>query len=85
MAAAKAISELAKEPVPPEVKVAIPGREFKYGRDYVVPTPFDPRLMERVAIAVAQAAATSGVARDPIKNYQKYKRQLNAIRNGNNW
>ena len=63
MAAAKAIAALAKEPVPAEVKKAIPGRSFVYGRDYVVPTPFDPRLMERVSVAVAQAAEKSGVAK----------------------
>lgn len=66
MAAAQAIANLAKEPVPDSVRIAIPGREFNYGRDYVVPTPFDPRLMERVACAVAEAAAESGVAKNPI-------------------
>ena len=70
MAAAKAIAALAKEPVPAEVKKAIPGREFIYGREYVVPTPFDPRLMERVACAVAQAAEKSGVAKQPIQDYE---------------
>lgn len=66
MAAAKAIAELAKEPVPDVVKKAIPGREFKFGPQYIVPTPFDPRLMERVACAVAKAAEESGVAKTPI-------------------
>lgn len=73
MAAAKAISELAKEPVPDEVRRAIPGREFKYGPEYVVPTPFDPRLIERVACSVAAAAQKSGVAKKPIMDYEKYK------------
>lgn len=73
MAASKAIAALAKEPVPPEVKKAIPGREFVYGPEYVVPTPFDPRLMERVACAVAQAAEKSGVAKQPIQDYEEYK------------
>ena len=84
MAAAKAIASLAKEPVPPEVKKAIPGREFIYGREYVVPTPFDPRLMERVACSVAKAAETSGVAKYPIKDYDQYKKELAAIRAANN-
>ena len=84
MAAAKAIAALAKEPVPEEVKKATPGREFVYGRDYVVPTPFDPRLMERVACSVAQAAEESGVAKKPIKDYEKYKQTLREIREANN-
>ena len=79
MAAAKAIAALAKEPVPPEVKKAIPGREFVYGPEYVVPTPFDSRLMERVAVAVAQAAEKSGVAKYPIQDYEKYKQRLQNI------
>jgi malate dehydrogenase (oxaloacetate-decarboxylating)(NADP+) len=57
MAAAKAIAALAREEVPDAVRKAIPGREFVFGREYIVPTPFDPRLMERVACAVVQAAA----------------------------
>merc|ERR1719498_2283758 len=67
MAAAQAIAALAKEEVPDVVKKAIPGREFVFGREYVVPTPFDPRLMERVACSVAAAAAKSGVARTPVQ------------------
>ena len=82
MAASKAIAALAKEPVPDEVKKAIPGRDFIFGPDYIVPTPFDPRLMERVAVAVAQAATASGVAKQPIQNYQKYKQTLELIRTG---
>lgn len=78
MAAAKAISSLAKEEVPDVVKKAIPGREFVFGREYVVPTPFDPRLMEKIAPAVAQAAADTGVARNPITDYNAYKQSLKA-------
>jgi len=76
MAAAKAIAALAKEEVPEVVKKAMPGREFIFGRDYVVPTPFDPRLMERIAVSVAEAAAESGVAKTPIKDYEVYKQLL---------
>lgn len=79
MAAAQAIAGLAKEEVPDEVRKAIPGREFKFGREYVVPTPFDPRLMERIACAVADAAAKSGVARTPIDDFETYKRQLKEL------
>ena len=63
MAAALALAELAREPVPEEVKKAMGGKDLKYGRGYVVPTPFDPRLMDRIAPAVAKAAADSGVAK----------------------
>lgn len=81
MAAAKAIAALAKEEVPDVVKKAIPGREFVFGRDYVVPTPFDPRLMERIAVSVAEAAAKTGVARAPIEDYEAYKQTLKNILN----
>ena len=70
---------MAKEDVPDEVRKAVPGREFKFGREYVVPTPFDPRLMERIACAVADAAAKSGVARTPIDDFETYKRQLKEL------
>lgn len=79
MAAAQAIAALAKEEVPDAVKKAIPGREFVFGRDYVVPTPFDPRLMERIAVSVAEAAAKTGVARTPIEDYEAYKQNLKNI------
>ena len=79
MAAAQAIAALAKEEVPDAVKKAIPGREFVFGRDYVVPTPFDPRLMERIACAVAEAASKTGVARNPIQDYEAYKQSLKGL------
>ena len=53
MAAAKALAELAHEPVPDEVKKAIPGRSFDFGREYVIPTPFDPRLLCKMATSIA--------------------------------
>ena len=76
MAAADAIAALAKEPVPEVVKKAIPGREFVFGREYVVPTPFDPRLMERIACSVAAAAEKTGVARTPVQDCEAYKMSL---------
>ena len=60
MAAAKALAKLTREPVPEEVKQAFPGRAFEFGRDYVIPTPFDPRLIEEIPAAVALAAMESG-------------------------
>jgi malate dehydrogenase (oxaloacetate-decarboxylating)(NADP+) len=76
MAASKALANLAKEPVPDSVKKAIPGRDFTFGREYVIPTPFDPRLIEVLPVAVAKAAAESGVAKCPIDDYEAYKVEL---------
>ena len=76
MAAALALAELAREPVPQEVKDAIPGRDFTFGRDYVIPTPFDPRLIERIPVAVAKAAADSGIAKKPIADLAAYGQRL---------
>ena len=83
MAAAKAIAALAKEEVPDSVKKAIPGREFVFGREYVVPTPFDPRLIEVVSVAVAKAAEESGVAKMPITDYEAYREQLRTLLQNN--
>ena len=76
IAAAKALASIAKLPVPDEVRQAMPGRDFTFGRDYVIPTPFDPRLIEIIPIAVAKAAAESGIAKNPIQNYDEYREQL---------
>ncbi|MBA4781574.1 malic enzyme-like NAD(P)-binding protein, partial [Blastomonas sp.] len=66
IAAAKAIAELAREQVPEEVAAAYGGATQKFGVDYIIPAPFDPRLMERVSAAVAQAAMDTGVAQKRI-------------------
>jgi len=79
MAASIAIAKLAHEPVPESVSKAMDGRTFEYGREYIVPTPFDPRLIERIACAVAQAAADSGVAKKPITDFEEYKKRLAAV------
>ncbi|MFN7451372.1 MAG: NADP-dependent malic enzyme [Alphaproteobacteria bacterium] len=79
IAAAEAIAKLARDEVPEEVLAAYAGREaMKYGPDYIIPTPFDPRLITTVPVAVAQAAMDSGVARKPIKDFGEYARQLQA-------
>ena len=77
MAAAKAIAALAKEPVPAEV-VATYG-ELSFGTEYLIPTPFDPRLIERVSAAVAKAAMDSGVATRPITDWQAYAEQVKKL------
>ena len=78
IAAAEALAELAREPVPEEVAAAYGGRSHSFGRDYIIPAPFDPRLMETVSSAVAQAAVDSGVAQKPIANMEAYRQQLRA-------
>jgi malate dehydrogenase (oxaloacetate-decarboxylating)(NADP+) len=78
IAAAEALAELAREPVPEEVAAAYGGRSQSFGRDYIIPAPFDPRLMEVVASAVAEAAVQSGVAQKPIANMEAYREELRA-------
>ncbi|WP_022673302.1 NADP-dependent malic enzyme [Novosphingopyxis baekryungensis] len=78
IAAAHAIAALARERVPEEVADAYGGTAHKFGREYIIPAPFDPRLMEVVASAVAQAAIDSGVAQKPIDDMDAYRRSLRA-------
>ncbi len=76
IAAAKAIAQLAREPVPEEVAAAYGGNQMQFGNDYIIPAPFDPRLMEVVSAAVAQAAMDSGVAQKPIEDMAAYRHSL---------
>jgi len=78
IAAANAIAMLAREDVPDEVNNAYSGQPLKFGRDYIIPAPFDPRLISAITSAVAQAAMDTGVARKPIKDMQAYKNELSA-------
>jgi len=78
IAAAEALAELAREPVPEEVAAAYGGRHQSFGPDYIIPAPFDPRLMEVVASAVAEAAVRTGVAQKPIEDLDAYRQQLRA-------
>lgn len=76
VAAAKALAELAKEDVPDEVAAAYHGRHLQFGSEYIIPTPFDPRLISHVPPYVAQAAMDTGVARRPILDMPAYKERL---------
>ncbi len=76
LAASRALAELAQEPVPEEVNIAFHIQNLKFGKDYIIPKPTDPRLIERVAPAVAKAAMETGVARNPIKDWGKYREEL---------
>ena len=75
MAAAKALAELAKQSVPDEVRSAY-GRDFSFGKEYIVPKPFDKRVIEWEAVAVAKAACEEGLARKPISDWESYKKSL---------
>jgi len=77
IAAATAIAELAREPVPEEVAAAY-GQNHQFGLDYIIPAPFDPRLMEVVSSAVAKAAMDTGVAQKPIADFDAYRHALKA-------
>ncbi|WP_439632608.1 NADP-dependent malic enzyme [Glycocaulis sp.] len=76
VAAARALAELAREDVPDEVAAAYHGSRPSFGRDYIIPAPFDPRLISHVPPYVAQAAMASGVARRPIADMEAYKATL---------
>ncbi|MEJ6789586.1 NADP-dependent malic enzyme [Brevundimonas sp. BR2-1] len=76
VACAQALAALAREDVPDEVAAAYRGRKLKFGRDYIIPTPFDPRLIWYIPPFVARAAMDSGVARKPIEDMDAYRIQL---------
>ena len=78
IAAAEALAELARQQVPEEVAAAYGGMAHTFGPDYIIPAPFDPRLMEVVPAAVAKAAADSGVAQKPITDMDAYRTALRA-------
>ena len=80
IAAAKALADLAKADVPDEVANAYQGNRPKFGPDYIIPVPFDPRLISAIPPAVAKAAMESGVARRPLVDLHAYSHQLNARR-----
>jgi len=76
LASVKAIAELAEAEQNDEVALAYAGEELSFGPDYIIPKPFDPRLIVRIAPAVAQAAAESGVATRPIEDIEAYRQKL---------
>jgi malate dehydrogenase (oxaloacetate-decarboxylating)(NADP+) len=76
IAAARALADLAKEPVPQEVVEAYGGTPLSFGIDYVIPKPLDPRIIDWQCPAVAQAAMVSGVAQAPIRDMEAYRREL---------
>ena len=79
ISATYAIAQLAKEPVPEEVKKIYPKENLVFGRDYILPKAFDSRLLYTVAPAVAKAAIMTGVARSPISDWDKYREYLSTV------
>ena len=82
-AAVVALAELAKKPVPEQVNIAYDETKLNFGKDYIIPKPFDPRLISEIPPAVAKAAIDSGVAQEPIEDWEKYSQTLDE-RLGNN-
>jgi malate dehydrogenase (oxaloacetate-decarboxylating)(NADP+) len=76
MAAVHALAHLAKETVPEQVNIAYGATKLAFGKEYIIPKPFDPRLITTVPMAVAKAAMESGVAAAPIKDWDKYQEEL---------
>lgn len=76
MAAVRALADLAKEPVPEQVNIAYSETRLNFGTDYIIPKPFDPRLIAKIPPAVAKAAIESGVAKMPITDWQAYEDEL---------
>tara|TARA_R110002012_G_scaffold291564_1_gene486058 strand:- start:59240 stop:61531 length:2292 start_codon:yes stop_codon:yes gene_type:complete len=76
MAAVIALANLAKEAVPEQVNIAYGETRLTFGRDYIIPKPFDPRLISQIPPAVAKAAIESGVAKNPITDWDKYENEL---------
>ncbi|MEM7616993.1 MAG: NADP-dependent malic enzyme [Pseudomonadota bacterium] len=78
IAAARALADLAREPVPNEVSVAYAGKKLEFGPDYIIPVPFDPRLITTIPVAVAKAATDTGVAKKPLVSIGEYVKELGA-------
>jgi len=76
MASVYALAKLAKEPVPEQVNIAYGETKLLFGKDYIIPKPFDPRLIATIPVAVAKAAVESGVAKEPIDDWEKYEEEL---------
>ncbi len=86
IAAVYALAALAKESVPEQVNITYKEKHLEFGRDYIIPKPFDLRLMEVIPVAVAKAAVASGVAREPIENWDKYAEELSErLGSGSKW
>ncbi len=84
MAATLALAKLAKEPVPEQVNIAYGATRLTFGKNYIIPKPFDPRLIAEIPLAVAKAAIESGVAQSPIEDWDRYREELLRRSGGDN-
>ncbi len=84
MAATLSLAKLAKEPVPEQVNIAYGATRLTFGKNYIIPKPFDPRLIAEVPLAVAKAAIESGVAQSPIEDWDRYREELLRRSGGDN-
>ena len=84
MAAVKALAELTREPVPEQVNIAYGETRLTFGKDYIIPKPFDPRLISEIPPAIAKAAMESGIAREPIEDWDRYREELRQRSGGDN-
>ncbi len=84
MAAVKALAELTREPVPEQVNIAYGETRLTFGKDYIIPKPFDPRLISEIPPAIAKAAMESGIAREPIEDWDRYREDLRQRSGGDN-
>jgi malate dehydrogenase (oxaloacetate-decarboxylating)(NADP+) len=86
IAAVYALAALAKQAVPEQVNITYGEKHIAFGREYIIPKPFDTRLIEVVPLAVAKAAMESGVAKEPIQDWEKYREQLaERLGGGSKW
>ena len=76
MAAVRALAKLGQEPVPEQVNIAYGETRLAFGQDYIIPKPFDPRLIAEIPLAVAKAAMESGLAKEPIEDWDRYREEL---------
>ncbi len=76
MAAVKALADLTRAPVPEQVNIAYGETRLTFGKDYIIPKPFDPRLISEIPPAIAKAAMESGIAKEPIEDWEAYKEEL---------
>ena len=81
LAAAHALADLTRLPVPAEVSAAYGDQSFEFGPDYIIPKPFDSRVLSHVALAVARSACDTGVASEPISDWEAYRQSLEALTN----
>lgn len=84
MAAVRALADLAKKTVPEQVNIAYGKTKLNYGREYIIPKPFDARLITEIPPAIAKAAIESGVAQEPIQDWERYKQQLDELLGNSN-